>query len=275
MLVLLDISLSMNAGLDGNTCIEIPGFITCPPSKMKIATQAMSQMTVTYATEILWGLALFPGNGDCGAPVNMIAPAAGNASNVSSRVSMTLPAGFTPINAAIGAVQASGYLEDPDRKNFLLLISDGGETCMGDNADTAQRIADMHAAGISTFVVGFGGGIDPTVLNDFAQKGGVPNTGGSTSFFQADSAAALETALGAIFQRVAGCDFALAGPPDDPDAVWSFLDDVMIERDGADGWFLDTAANQVSFVGASCDRLQAGDVRDIDIVFGCPEPVLE
>ena len=128
---------------------------------------------------------------------------------------------------------------------------------------------------VKTFVVGFGGAVDANALNSFATAGGVPAMGGSTSYYQADSAMQLESALGAILQRVVGCDFALDAPPDDPAKIWAFLDDSMVERDSADGWMLDTATNTVSFVGTSCAQLQTGVVSDIDIVLGCPEPVLE
>jgi hypothetical protein len=274
LLVLLDISGSMNEGLDGFTCIPIPGFTTCAPSKMAVAVDALTQMTVTYRTQIDWGLAMFPGDGNCGAPMNVIAPAAGNADMLSSTVAATAAAGNTPINAAVSSVQSSGVLTDATRKNFLLLLSDGGESCKGDNADTTQRIADMAAMGIGTFVVGFGGGVDAAVLDNFATAGGMPNASGTTKYYQADSAAQLQTALGTILQSVVGCDFALTTPPDDPDAVWAFLDDVMVERDSDDGWSLDTSSNTVTFAGAACEQLQGGGT-DIDIVFGCPEPVLE
>jgi hypothetical protein len=275
LLVLLDISGSMSEGLDGELCFAIPGLNTCPPTKIAIASGALTQMTVSYRDDLYWGLAMFPGDGACGAPASVLAPAPGNADMVSNTVAATFPAGTTPINAAIASVQSSMVLTDAARKNYLLLLSDGAETCGGDNANTTQRIADMAAIGIGTFVVGFGGGVDATVLDNFAVAGGMPNTASATKYFQADSAAELQSALGTILQRVVGCDFALASPPDDPDAVWAFLDDVQVERDIDDGWSLDTAANVVTFAGASCAALQTGEATDIDVVFGCPEPVLE
>lgn len=275
LLVLLDISGSMHENLDGNTCFEIPGFTTCPPTKIEIASQVITQMTVRYRDDIYWGLASFPGDGECGPPASVLAPAAGNAETVSSQVAATAPAGRTPINAAIAHIQASGVLADPARKNYLLLLSDGAESCNGDNANSAQRIGEMAAMGISSFVVGFGGGVDAPALESFAVAGGVPNTNGSSSYYQADSAAQLELALGAILSSVVGCEFALAAPPDDPSAVWAFFDDVMVARDPTDGWVLDAATNTVTFVGAACAQLQSGSVTDIDVVFGCPEPVLE
>jgi hypothetical protein len=145
-------------------------------------------MTLTYKDEINWGLAMFPGDGNCGPPNNIIAPAPGQEDLVSSTVANTLPAGFTPIDGAIQAVQTGGYLDDPATRDYMLFISDGAETCNGAQATTTQRIADMYAAGIGTFVVGFGGGVDPNSLNQFANAGGYPNTAGGTSYYQADSA---------------------------------------------------------------------------------------
>jgi hypothetical protein len=278
LLVLFDISLSMNDGLDG--CMAIPLVTTCDPSKMYVATQVMAQMTTSYRDAIYWGLAEFPGSAanGCGTPDSAIAPGPGNADTVSSQIMNTAPGGFTPINASIKYVKDSTLLSDPTRGNYLLLITDGSETCnedQGANEATTQRISDMAAIGTKTFVVGFGGGVDADALNDFANAGGVPNTSGSSSYYQADSAAQLESALGAILKRVIGCDFALNATPDDPSKVWAFLDDVMVERDTDDGWKLDTATNTVTFTGASCAMLQAGTVTDIDIVVGCPEPVLD
>jgi hypothetical protein len=274
MLVLLDISTSMLEGLDGVACIEIPGLTTCPPSKISVASQSVNQMTIKYRDTIYWGLAMFPGDGNCGPPQNAIVPGPGNADMVSSRVAATTPMGRTPINAAIAYVQSSGYLMDPSRKNYLLLLSDGGESCNGDNANTTQRVKDMAGQGINTFVVGFGGAVDATTLNDFAVAGGVPNTAvAGTSYYQADSAAQLETALGSILARVVGCDFALTAPPMDPDKVWAFFDGVMVERNDPNGWTLDTAATKVTFVGDACVKLQSGSVKDVQVVFGCPQPV--
>jgi hypothetical protein len=276
ILVLLDISGSMNQGLDGSMT---------PPSKILIASQTITQMTIKYRDSIYWGLAMFPGDGACGPPTNVIVPGAGKADMVSSTVAATMPqrAAFTPLNTAIMDVQSSNYLADKSRKNYMLLLSDGGEDCTLDsdltgftatNADSAQRIKDMAAQGISTFVVGFGGAVDASTLNDFANAGGVPNTAtAGTSYFQADSAQQLEMALGSILARVVGCDFSYTTPPTDPDKVWAFFDGVMVDRNDKNGWKLDTAAKKVTFVGDACMKLQSGTVKDVQVVFGCPQPV--
>jgi hypothetical protein len=94
-----------------------------------------------------------------------------------------------------------------------------------------------------------------------------------TRYYQADSAAQLETALGSILARVVGCDFALTAPPKDPAKVWAFFDGVMVERNDTNGWTLDTTATKVTFVGDACVKLQSGSVKDVQVVFGCPQPV--
>jgi hypothetical protein len=286
VLVLLDVSGSMCGDLA--TCNDDLCLGLCDPSttKIHIAGQAVGQITSKYHDTIRWGLAMFPGDGACGAPVNVIAPAPNMADMVANTATMALPisAARTPINAAVASIQSANYLVDPARKNYMLLVSDGGESCGTNNGNgngntvantnTTQLIKDMAAQGISTFVVGFGGAVDAPTLNDFANAGGMPTTTtAGTSYYQADSAQQLEMALGSILARVVGCDFAYTTPPTDPDKVWAFFDGVMVDRNDKNGWKLDTAAKKVTFVGDACMKLQSGTVKDVQVVFGCPQPV--
>jgi hypothetical protein len=78
--------------------------------------------------------------------------------------------------------------------------------------------------GIKTFVIGFGqdttrGSVAET-MNQAAVAGGVPQTGSSTSFYQASSQADLLAAFNAILNRVtSGCKYQLAGTPPDKSLV--------------------------------------------------------
>ena len=136
-------------------------------------------------------------------------------------------------------------------------------------------VAVMFAAGIPTFVVGFGAEVDTNALEALALAGGVPNPDPVSSYYQADDQAGLQMALGAIVGRVLGCDFALGEQPPNETELYAFLDDEQVERDDPDGWLYDSVTNQVRFLGASCTALQTGTVTDIDVVFGCPQPVVE
>jgi hypothetical protein len=46
-----------------------------------------------------------------------------------------------------------------------------------------------------------------------------------------------------------------------------------VRRDVENGWEYDADTNSVTFFGDACDRISAGEITDIDIVFGCPDDV--
>jgi hypothetical protein len=109
---------------------------------------------------------------------------------------------------------------------YVLLVTDGGETCSGNVTLVAQQLA---AAGIKTFVVGFGGvdagsgGVNVSLLDDVACAGmtapGFPagctkgasgytatSKSGPPLFYSAQDGASLQTALQKITSSVCcGC----------------------------------------------------------------------
>jgi hypothetical protein len=98
------------------------------------------------------------------------------------------------------------------------------------------------------------------------------------AYYQADDAVGLAAAFDEIVRGVVSCEYRLDRAPDDLARVFVFLDDTtMVARDTAhgDGWDYDEATQTITFYGGPCDALRAGTARDVDIVFGCPEPVLE
>jgi hypothetical protein len=139
-------------------------------------------------------------------------------------------------------------------------------------------IADLHdTMKVPTFVLGFGSGVDPDQMNIFADAGGVP-AGDPTKYYDASDQASLDAALDAIANKTLGCTFTLDDTPPNPDEIFVFFDNV--DKVGQDpthgmGWDYDPANNQITFYGAECDKLKAGDVTDIDIVFGCDEPTTD
>ena len=80
----------------------------------------------------------------------------------------------------------------------------------------------------------------------------------------------------AIAAEVVSCEFRLDQAPPAEDLFVYFNDDPAgVPEDAANGYTFDMDANTVSFHGSACMRITDGDVSDIDIVFGCPGPVLE
>ncbi len=244
-------------------------------------------MTTDYTDRIRFGLILFPDitTPSCGQDVPEVVVGPNNETAIQDILVSALdtadpnyPSGLcvTNIDTAMEQTSLQPELADPDRPNYALLITDGkqaGCNAAGGDSGTEMILASMHAAGISTFVVGFGGGVDPAQLDAFAVAGGVPVTG-TPSYYQADNAIELEAALQAIANEALSCVFALDDLPDDPNDIFVFLnnDPTAVPNDPVDGWDYDPATNTVTFHGELCERLKAGDFSDIDIVLGCPEP---
>jgi hypothetical protein len=133
----------------------------------------------------------------------------------------------TPIALALATAQAELQgIQKAGIAQYILLVTDGGETCKGDVTGEAQTLA---AAGIKTFVVGFGGldagaaGVNIPLLDDVACAGetapGFPagctkgangytatSTTGAPLFYSAQDGASLQTALQQITTSVCcGC----------------------------------------------------------------------
>ena len=181
VLVVLDRSGSM---LDGN------------PSKYNQAVTAINQLTAGFQDRIRFGLLVFPNAGDCGvtlpgavlAPVNINNGAAITAQlNGNARPN---PNNNTPIGLSIQ--RAREYLlglNDPDRRRFIVLVTDGIERCNGNGANQARTALQND---IPTYVIGFGNGVDGNALNSIAREGG------TNSAYQANNAAQLSAVLAAI-----------------------------------------------------------------------------
>jgi len=133
----------------------------------------------------------------------------------------------TPIALALGTAQTElASVQKSGIAQYILLVTDGGETCKGDVTGAAQTLA---AKGIKTFVVGFGGldaggsGVNVPLLDDVACAGqtapGFPqgctkgangytatSTSGPPLFYSAQDGASLQAALQKITSSVCcGC----------------------------------------------------------------------
>jgi hypothetical protein len=276
MLLVVDRSCSMRALVGGK-------------SKWQITVEAIVKLTTDYQDQIRFGVTLFPdlvGNNCLQESPTPVPCAAGTESQVQTLFQNSLnqsdpnyPDGPCVTNIDTAMMQASNEpsLKDPSRQNFAVLITDGkqaGCSAAGGDPGTESILAGMFAAGIPTFVVGFGSAIDPAQMNEFADQGGVPRSDPTTRYYQADDAATLGQAFDAIAGAVIGCTLALGQTPPDPAELYAFFDNVGVPRDPThqSGWDYDPATNSVTFYGADCDKLKSGQVSDVDIVFGCNQP---
>ena len=162
-------------------------------------------------------------------------------------------------------------LQDPQRSNVVLLITDGGENneCQKDTngADAAGKLL-AQALSVKTFVVGF----SDDVIDSLA---GIAEAGGTMTPYNANNPASLELALTSIAGAVASCQFLLDTVPDDANKIFVFFDDdpAGVPRDGNNGWTHDPVTNTITFHGPACDAIKNGTVKDVDVVFGCNVPV--
>jgi hypothetical protein len=236
MLIVLDHTMSMHREPDGTTPTnDAAGHAR---SKWGIAVPAVEMLTMSLDSSIRFGLERFPrnpGDGSCVTLMERIAgtsatnpnceggdvvvsPALATAAAIDAEldVETTELCRSTPIQAAL--VTARMELErirDPIREQFVLLISDGQDSCE-DSLGTAVPVAqELARAGVHTFVVAFdatSGGIDVPTLNDLACAGqtatGFPTPcvmdamgnytatpGSAPLFYVANDAAALTTAM--------------------------------------------------------------------------------
>jgi len=185
----------------------------------------------------------------------------------------------TPTRRAIqGAVSYLTGLTDTNPK-FLLLATDGQPNCAtanslqtDDSAGTQQAVADALTAGIPTFVVGIGNTNAAATLNQVAVAGGRPQTGGATSYYQVNDAAALSSALGTIVGQAASCSFNIGAPPDGTTAtgLGVFGDGNKITMDPTNGWsFKDATMTTIILNGPICDQVMSGAVHDVSVAFVC------
>jgi hypothetical protein len=188
--------------------------------------------------------------------------------------------GGTPTAATLNQLLSYAPLMDLDRPSFVLLATDGRPTCKNGDFDditgadddaTRAAVQALRDAGVRTFVIGFGTDVNTTnapLLDDLATLGGTERQG-ATKYYNASSLADLQSALDAIGARAA-CSYTLAQMPGNPDGLIVRFDGAPIARDAANGWQFDVAANAISFSGAACDAIAAGQVAEIAVDNICP-----
>lgn len=165
MLVILDRSESMSSpvGTQG--------------SRISLAISAIEKITAAPTdTALRFGFQTLPAIGGAECSTQLVVPmGSGNGAAITSALGTMNPQlDFgTPIGGALTSALATfSKNKDPERKQYVLLVTDGGECCSCNTNDYDVGIAQqLYAAGVETFVVGFGGDDDPVLLNDLACAG--------------------------------------------------------------------------------------------------------
>lgn len=143
-----------------------------------------------------------------------------------------------------------------------------------DDARTVQRVKDLRAAGIKTFVVGIPGATAyAAVLDQLAVEGETATSTTSPRYFEVVDAASLGDTLTSITRDlVRTCELSLETEPPDRAKVNVFIDDEVLPKPGDDGWDYDDSTTPPTLVikGATCEHVKSMGAESVRVEFGCP-----
>ena len=178
-------------------------------SKWSAARGAIDQVAAAYGGSVELGLATFPFPDACGPGRIDVAPALGRREVIAAALATAPPAygAYTPLGETLLALADEPVVTAGDAPAHAVVITDGFQWC--DPYDPDARDLPVHGAkalsdaGVTVFVVGFGGGVDEETLDRMALTAGTARAGcvpggadaSTRCYYQADDAQALLAAL--------------------------------------------------------------------------------
>jgi hypothetical protein len=262
-----------------------------PDTKWTIMTNALTAVTGAMDGNIRFGMSVFPSDNACAVDSTpVVAIDIDQGADIAAWMSGHSPDGNTPAHWGLeAALDIYAGIPINDAGRYVLFATDGVPNCGGDpptdevetKTETVAAVTALANAGIKTYVLGFGAGLtlDAQLLNDAAQAGEVPLAGGPPYYYGAEDSDALEAVLIAIAGGiiVPSCSYELVDPPPDPDAVMVIIDGVVVPRstNHTNGWDYHPDANTITFFGSYCTSIEAGDVINVEFIYGCPGPVVD
>lgn len=207
VMVVLDKSSSMQTG-------EIDGV-----TKWSTAVSGLGDVLSAYDNRAEFGLMTFPSPSQCAPGAVDVAPAINNRSAILGALTTPPPTAgsYTPMAQTLEvAATEPALVSAPAASRHVILITDGWQYCVpydpATRFDGVEAVGKLKAAGITTWVVGFGAEVDSLALNDMALTSGTerPNCNAAQSdpsaadncYFQVNDATELVAALDAIAQQV-------------------------------------------------------------------------
>jgi hypothetical protein len=260
--------------------------IPAPPmvaaqTKWDALRMAVKALLTKYPDAVRWGLSIFPqplGDADSCAPGAIdVAVGPGTAMVIGQKLDAILAStldGSTPTPETLDAIVRSKILEDPTHDSFIVLLTDGEPSCAPETGVT-PLIQSLLAKAVKTFVVGIGDvtQLNPTLLEEWATAGGTARMT-SPKYFQASTLGDLTASFDSILGTVASCSYALAQKPDDPTLLTAYFDGQAVAADPQNGATYDDATQSLVFHGKACDQIKNAQVMKIDVVYGCPAPIV-
>lgn len=152
-------------------------------------------------------------------------------------------------------------------EDAVYLVRDPSSYCI-DGPDSADQLAQLHAAGIDTYVIGLLGESDfDDVMNELAVAGGQPRSG-KRAYYDVKGLDELTDVVRSIGVSVAqSCTIQLSDRPPDANTLNVYFDAQVIPSGREDGWTLER--DMVTLHGAACDQLKSGNVLQVRLISGC------
>jgi MYXO-CTERM domain-containing protein len=185
-------------------------------TRWSVATQTLNKLVgladPLRAAKI--GLALFP-KASCDSLL-AVRPDYSTKAMIAAALAASMPSGSTPSGTAIRDAAALTELKDATRKQYIILLTDGGPGCGGE-PDTVTgtvnqiTLARTASPSIGTYVVGVGDGLSSSeqlALGQMADAGGYPEAT-MARYYKGTTALELESSLTRIMIAIqtanAGC----------------------------------------------------------------------
>ena len=297
VLFLLDASASRIECEDG-TLDCLPG-IGDPRTRAfwEVVEGALGQsLTVPINDDVDFGMQFFPGKNaaflSCDLATSAeIPPTSGTELTIMRQMYEKLPLGFSPVVQILEAVAASpGRLADPGVLGSVVMLTDGGDNCSGE--DQAGIIRRLGAAakslldkGIKTYVIRYGSEAGRTPEGDEQLRAIVSNGGTDESspsdpskqpYVDARDETQLNAALTSISDRLATCSFTMGNLPTDVDKAKAnlYLNGEVIPFDAMGtkqkGWsWVDAEKTTAELYGDSCTAFKTNRRTSVVVEFGC------
>ena len=214
VMVVLDKSSSMQTGLIQNQ------------TKWSIAVNGLGQLLDTYQAKAEFGLMTYPQPSQCGPGALDVAPGLNNKAAIMGELTTPPPTAgnYTPMAQTLEAAANLASLQTALGPRHLVLITDGWQYCVPYDPNTrfdgTAPVEALAAAGVTTWIVGFGAEVDAAALNRMAVAAGTmrpscnPNSEDAAAtdncYFQVDNQQELMQALTQIAGSVSAesCDGA-------------------------------------------------------------------
>jgi len=175
-----------------------------PTDKWSILVQAMTNVLPAYEDVLNLALNIYPISAQCTFPTGLELSFHSTGDDIGDYLAATNPLGIDALATSLSELQTVYGGTTLGGERFVVVVSDGGEDCVGDPVAVATA---LQAQGIQTVVIGFGNAVNDSLLTQLAVAGGRPQprpNAATRAYWYATDLNGLETALEDALDVVAG-----------------------------------------------------------------------